>query len=169
LNQNDLSSLNAWFQSVDRDRSGEISVAELTSLNFNNRQLGPDLAKKLIAVFDKDHSGQINFQEYASLHQFLVSMQNAFNTADKTRRGFLDTNEVQTAIQMAGFQLSPTAVQHATRRFDTMKRGMLSWEEYLNLCAHLAYMRSIFEWSDSDRDGKVTFDYEQFIYATLYI
>lgn len=61
-----MQNITAWFQSVDRDRyalvkicgilsyllhirSGEISAAELSQLNFNNRILGLEPARQLIA------------------------------------------------------------------------------------------------------------------------
>jgi len=160
--------LQAWFQSVDRDRSGEISAAELGQLNFNNRLLGPDLARRLVGVFDKDRSGTINFQEYASLHQFLNTLQTGFYGNDRNKPS-ISPPEVTQILQRSGFVLSPTATQSVIQKFDVGRRGTLTWEEFLGLCAHLAFTRSVFDWSDNDRDGKVTFDYEQFTYATLYI
>jgi len=160
--------LQAWFQSVDTDRTGEISSVELAQLNFNNKILGPELARKLIGVFDKDRSGSISFQEYASLHQFLATLQAGFYGTDRSRTA-IPAAEVGTVLQRAGFSLAPTAAQTVVTKFDVGRRGALSWEEFLALGAHLALVRSIFEWSDTDRDGKSTFTYEQFTYATLYI
>jgi peflin len=64
------------------DRSGSITAAELQHLAFNSRPIGFNIAHKLVAVFDKDRSGSIDFMEYATLHSFLSSMQQAFAAAD---------------------------------------------------------------------------------------
>jgi len=160
-----------WFQSVDTDRSGEISAVELAQLNFNNRVLGLEPARKLIAIFDKDRSGQINFQEYASLNQFMVQVQGQFAAAERKTgmQGFMSVNDVGSALQAMGFTLSPTAAVNVGKRFDVQKRGVLSWEDFLAVASHVALLKSIFEWSDTDRDGKVTFEFESFTYATLYL
>jgi len=163
-----LASLQAWFQSVDKDRSGEISAQELAQFSVNNKPLGPELAKKFISVFDKDRSGTINFQEYASLQQFLNILQAGFYGSDRNKTN-ITPSEVTLVLQRVGFVLSPTATQSVIQKFDVTRRGSLLWEEFLSLGAHLAFVRSVFEWSDVDRDGKHTFDYEQFTYATLYI
>jgi len=171
LNPNDINSLQAWFSSVDTDKSGEISSVELAQLNFRGKPLGQDQARKLLAVFDKDRSGQISFQEYAALQQFLNVMSAEFTNGEK--RGntpqSISPVEAHRALQTAGFQVSPTAIQNAAKRFDTTKRGNLSWDDFLALAAHAAMLRSVFEWSDTDHDGKITLDFEQFLYSTLYI
>jgi Ca2+-binding EF-hand superfamily protein len=165
--------LQAWFQSVDRDRSGEISAPELAQLNFNNRLLGQEPARKLIAIFDKDRSGQINFTEYASLHQFLNTVLAQFQASERKSPGFMSVTDVPAALQAAGFtsgfNLSPSAANNVAKRFDSQKRGQLTWEDFLMLASHVALLRSVFEWSDTDRDGKITFDFESFAFATLYL
>lgn len=69
------------------------------------------VANKLIRVFDKDGSGQIEFREYCALHQFLNAMQNAFFAADRDRSGYIDANEMFAAVSGAGFQLSFNTIQ----------------------------------------------------------
>jgi Ca2+-binding EF-hand superfamily protein len=54
-----MANLQAWFYSVDKDRSGSITYNELANLRFANKPLGVAAAKKLIKVFDKNYSGSI--------------------------------------------------------------------------------------------------------------
>lgn len=167
MSPTDAASLQSWFQSVDTDRSGEISASELAQLKINNRPLGPDMAKRLIAVFDKDRSGSISFQECTALNQFLVSLQNGFYGQDRNKPA-LPASEVARALQVAGFSLGPNVIQGLTLKYDTTRRGALTWDEFLAAASQLAYTRSVFEWSDTDHDGKATFDLEHFAYATMY-
>jgi len=171
-----------WFASVDRDRSGSISAPELAGILFNQRPIGMGVANKLIRVFDKDGSGTIDFREYCALHQFLNTMQNAFFSADRDRSGYIDANEMFAAMQAASFQLSlptiqglplllsslllssllclcrcrPLALSH---KFSIPGRG-IDFPNFLFMAAHLAHLRSIFEWNDLDRDGRITLTYD---------
>jgi len=158
---------------VDTDRSGTISAQELASLQFAGRPLGFQTAKKLIKVFDKKYLGSIDFNEYASLHAFLNKMQADFFQADRDRSGFLDANEIFGALQSAGFQLSLPTVQTLCNRFDPAppgqpKRG-LPFENFLQVVAHLAAVRSIFEWNDPQRTGRVNLTYDQVAHITVHL
>jgi len=155
----ELQVMQQWFQSVDQDRSGTISAQELAGVLFNGKPIGLPVALKLIRVFDKDNSGSIEFREYASLHKFMQNMQNAFFAADRDRSGFIDANEMQQAIGGAGFQLSQPTLQAISTKFSVPGRGV-DFPNYLFLCAHLAQMRAIFEWNDTDKDGRITLTFD---------
>lgn len=64
-----LAQVTQWFRAIDRDGSGQVSANELSGIQFNGRPLGLAVANKLVKVFDKDCSGEIDFKEYAALHQ----------------------------------------------------------------------------------------------------
>lgn len=106
-----MQTLQHWFHSVDRDRSGSISAVELGQVQFNQRPIGVAVSKKLIRIFDRDNNGEIDFQEYAALHMFLMAMQSAFFAADRDRSGYIDANEMFQAVTGAGFQLSFGTIQ----------------------------------------------------------
>jgi len=88
-----------------------------------------------------------------------MNMFNAFTAADRDRSGFIDAQEIQTAMTGAGFQLSLATIQALTQKFSTPGRGV-DISNFIFICAHLGHLRSIFEWNDSDRDGKVTMTYD---------
>jgi len=155
----EMQTMQQWFASVDRDRSGSISAQELAQIQFASKPLGISVATKLIKVFDRDHSGSIEFAEYAVLHKFLTLMQNAFFTADKDKSGAIDPNEILTALQQAGFNLSMPTVQAYGRKFDPAGRG-IDFPNFLWICSHLAHCRSIFEWNDQQRRGSITLTYD---------
>src|SRR3990167_7075169 len=77
-------------------------------MQFAGKTFSLDTAKKLLKVFDTDLSGTIGFFEYASLHQFITSMQSAYYMFDQDGNGHLEQKEVAQALQHAGFQLSMT-------------------------------------------------------------
>jgi len=167
---NELQQLQAWFSAVDKDKSGEITAAELSQMNFNGIKFSTETAQMLVKVFDKDRSGQISFMEYASLHKFISSMQQAYNMYDRDRSGTIDLNEVTQAIQQGGFYLSPQTVQTVFNRFlrnTTLNPGFklrgLNIEMFIQLCSFLGSIRSIFTQFDYNRTGWIQVNLDQFV------
>jgi len=168
ISPQEMANLQAWFNSVDTDRSGTISAQELAAMKYGPTYLGLPAAKKLIKVFDKHHTGTIDFYEFASLHQFLHKMYTAFYQADEAKTGLLDAREIHSGLQTGGFQLGLQTVQAVCSKFDTTGRG-ITFEQFLQVCAHLATVRSIFEWNDQARTGKVAFTYDQLAHVTVHL
>jgi len=167
INQQQMGNLQGMFQNADRDRSGKISTMELSQMPFFDRTIGLPNAKTLMKVFDKDNSGQIDFFEFATLHSFLSSMMNAFQQADTDRSGSLDAREIWSAVSGAGFQVGLGTIQEICAGFPMngppgeKKSSGINVEQFISICSRLAAIRSIFEWNDRGRTGRVTFSYEQ--------
>jgi len=164
----ELRTLQAWFSSINRTGTGAITAEELATANFGGQPLGIKAAKKLVAAFDKDRNGTIEFSEYAALHKFISNMIQAFNNADVNRTGFLHFSEIHKAIYSGGFYLSVQTIQAICQKFDKTGRG-ISMSDFILVCAHLACVRSIFEWNDPSNKGNVTFNYDQFSHVTVYL
>eukprot|EP01119_Soliformovum_irregulare_P012326 TRINITY_DN3191_c0_g1_i1.p1 TRINITY_DN3191_c0_g1~~TRINITY_DN3191_c0_g1_i1.p1 ORF type:complete len:319 (+),score=93.62 TRINITY_DN3191_c0_g1_i1:94-957(+) len=165
----ELQNLQAWFSSVDTDRSGSITCNELANYNLVGRPIGYETASKLIKIFDKQHSGTIEFFEFAALQQFLTKMQQAFFAADSDRSGTLDLREIFGALQVAGFQLTYPTLEALSKKFDNTGGRGLTFDQFLHVGAHLATVRSIFEWNDPSHSGRVTFTYDQLAHVTVHL
>jgi len=168
ISPQEMANLQSWFNSVDADKSGTISAQELAAMKYGPSYLGLPAAKKLIKVFDKHYTGTIDFHEFASLHQFLHKMYTAFYQADAAKTGLLDAREIHSGLQTGGFQLGLQTVQAICSKFDTTGRG-ITFEQFLQVCAHLATVRSIFEWNDQGRTGKVVLTYDQLAHVTVHL
>jgi len=164
-----MAALRSWFQSVDRDNSGNISANELATLVVMNRPVGLEAARKLIKVFDKDYSGTVDFNEYVLLNRFINQMQSAFFTADRDRSGFLDSREIFEAVTAAGFQLQYPTIQAICQKYDLNRSGQISADSFIQICAQLAAVRSIFEWNDTQRSGRVNLTYDQLAHITVHL
>lgn len=132
------------------------------------RPLGIQTARKFIKVFDKDYSGTVDFNEYVALNQFIYKMTASFYQADQDRSGFLDSREIFNALSSAGFQLQFPTVQAICQKFDN-GAGQVSADGYIHICAHLAAVRSIFEWNDTQRTGKITLNYDQLSHISTHL
>eukprot|EP01089_Gocevia_fonbrunei_P009256 TRINITY_DN2135_c0_g2_i2.p1 TRINITY_DN2135_c0_g2~~TRINITY_DN2135_c0_g2_i2.p1 ORF type:complete len:218 (+),score=59.92 TRINITY_DN2135_c0_g2_i2:45-656(+) len=157
--------IQAWFNGVDKDRSGSINAEEISKITFNGKPLGLDVATKLVKIFDKDHSKTVDFYEYASLHKFLTNLQSAFQAGDRDRSGKLDSKEIHAALGQVGFgTVSLAVVKSMTSRYTKPgdKKGA-DFHDFLLLVATIAQARSLFEWRDTSRSGKLTITLEQLL------
>ena len=160
----ELSELRRWFESIDQDRSGTITPAELQNLAFGPQRqaLGLDTAIKLTKVFDKDRSGSIDFFEYATLHKFITSMQKSFSDTDTDRSGSLDANEIHNALRVAGFSLSLDAISAIHRKYNKHGTGV-KFPDFLAMAADIALLRTQFERFDRARAGYIQIDLNSLI------
>lgn len=155
--------MRGWFAAVDRDRSGEVSASELGQMSFGPTKFSLTTAQMLIRVFDSDGSGQIGFFEYCVLHKFIIGMQTAFHMHDKDGSGKLDLTETTQALGQGGFRFSQSTVEKLFNRFAKVTYGSqkgLDYESFIQLCAYLGTVRSVFESQDTDRDGWVQINLE---------
>jgi len=133
------------------------------------KPIGLTTAQILIKVFDRNYSGQIDFSEYISLNQFLGKMQSSFYQNDVTRSGFLDYTQIYNAIISTGFQLQFPTVQSICAKYDPTRTGRINAETFLHICAHLAAIRSIFEWNDPQRTGRVSLNLDQLSHIVVHL
>jgi Ca2+-binding EF-hand superfamily protein len=83
-----LNAWRAWFDAADRDRSGKLDVAEVSSacahFGFN---LAPPLLRLIFSAFDEDVSGQLGFDEFVQLLAELNALTALFRRHDTTGAG----------------------------------------------------------------------------------
>lgn len=167
IDQGRIMELKGYFSSVDKDKSGHITATELTNLQFGGKKFSLETAKSLVKVFDVDKSGSISFEEYAALHQFVVSMQAAFYQHDKDGSGKLDNREITEALHQGGFQLSQPVVESIIKKFKQTNARYgaqgLEFEQFLQLSAFLGQIRSTFMVYDTHRQGVIHINLEQLV------
>jgi len=62
-------------------------------------------------------------------------------------------NEFKSALLAFGYHLSPEYVQLLFSTYDTKKRGVLSFDLFVQSCISLKRMTDVFKKYDTDRDG----------------
>jgi Ca2+-binding EF-hand superfamily protein len=166
--QQQNSQLSQWFNAVDKDHSGSISSYELrNALSQSGLPFDEDVARKMVRMFDRDGNGTIDFNEFCSLHAYLTQMKGAFYAVDTDKSGFLDYQEVERAVQQAGYRLNQMVLQKIFRQFDTLKQGKLNFDGYIKLCIYLGTVRQIFQVNDKQRNGTAMFSFDAFTDACL--
>ncbi|KAJ5067732.1 peflin [Anaeramoeba ignava] len=154
--------LQMWFQAVDTDKSGLVEPEELVrALSQGGYKFSISTASLLIKMFDQNKKGAVNFQEFIPLYQFITQMQQSFYNVDRDKGGTIDFNELATALQYSGFQFPPNVVQELAKRFG--KNGQILLDGWISLCAFLGHVRTLFVYYDTDKDGRITLDFNSFV------
>lgn len=181
--------LTAWFQSVDRDRSGQIDANELsTAIWPGGRQFDKSTINKFLVIFDTDRSGTMSFYEYAALYKYIETLTTAFWYCDRDRSMTLDPTELPTALQQAGYALDVETTNLLKKRYAKPPVGApgsakiggagaggkaggggggpVTFENYVSICVSLAHMNSVFRQYDRGQNS-ITLDKPSFYKVCL--
>lgn len=114
-------------------------------------------------MFDRDHSGTINFQEFCGLWQYLQQWRATFDSFDTDRSGSIDQGELQTAFQRLGYSLSPNFTSLVLSRFDRQGHRALKLDDFIQCCVLLRMLTDTFRAKDAHQRGIIQLSYEDFM------
>ncbi|KAJ2900178.1 Calcineurin subunit B [Zalerion maritima] len=130
------------FMKLDKDNSGTIEREEFLSLP----QISSNpLATRMIAIFDEDGGGDVDFQEFVSGLSAFSSKGNkeqklrfAFKVYDIDRDGYISNGELFIVLKMmVGSNLKDQQLQQIVDKTimeaDTDKDGKISFEEFARM------------------------------------
>ncbi|XP_074903397.1 peflin isoform X2 [Buteo buteo] len=109
----------SWFQAVDADRSGYISVKELKQalVNSNWSTFNDETCLLMINMFDKTRSGRIDVYGFSALMRFIQQWKNLFQQYDRDQSGSISFSELQQAgmgvSELLGASHAAVAAVHA--------------------------------------------------------
>lgn len=165
-----------WFNAVDADRSGSISVNELQAalVNGNWSRFDLDTVKMLMNIFDTDRSGTIGFAEFSGLWKYISDWQNVFRHFDKDRSGSIDGYELAEALRSFGYNLSPSILTLIEQKYASGQASGygpppgITFDRFVRACVAVKTLTEAFQRQDTDRDGWVTMNYEDFMRIVLH-
>ncbi|NXK94224.1 PEF1 protein, partial [Formicarius rufipectus] len=87
----------SWFQTVDADHSGFISVKELKQALVNNNwsSFNDETCLLMINMFDTTRSGRIDVHGFSALLRFIQQWRSLFQQYDRDHSGSISFNELQ--------------------------------------------------------------------------
>ncbi|TFK50885.1 EF-hand [Heliocybe sulcata] len=167
-----------WFAAVDSDRSGQVSAYELEKALINGDWTPFDLdtVKMLMSIFDTDRSGTIGFNEFSGLWKYIKDWQNVFRHFDRDRSGTIDGRELSDALKQFGFALSPPLMRLVEMKYDIKATGPtgrggpppgITFDRFVRCCVVIKQLSESFQRLDTDRDGWIQLNYEQFLQTVL--
>jgi len=155
----------AWFQAVDLDRSGQISGIELQQALTNNdwSHFSAKTCYKMIGMFDRNHTGTIDLNEFNSLWNYINQWRGVFAAYDMDRSGNISEGELFTAFRQMGYNLSNNFVSTVVWSYDKTGRRQLPFESFISCCITLQSMTESFKRKDTAMSGRAQLSYEDFM------
>ncbi|PAA59925.1 hypothetical protein BOX15_Mlig015428g2, partial [Macrostomum lignano] len=157
------------FQRIDKDRSGFINCLELQSALSNGTwtPFNPETVRLMMGMFDRDHSGTIDFNEFQQLWRYITDWQAAFRAYDRDNSGSIDIGEMKQALSNFGYRLSDGFYSLLLRKFDRQGRGTVLFDDFIQCCVQLQTLTRAFAQLDTQRNGWITINYETFLTMVL--
>ncbi|KAG2543730.1 sorcin-like isoform X1 [Panicum virgatum] len=167
-----LSVVQQMIRMYDFDRNGTMSFEEFLALN--------KFLQKVQSVFftlerrQMTHAGQFSlclfFYLYRKVSVFIYNAYSfcclSFFLVNFRGRGFLSLEEVYEALIKLGFSLDSPAFYTVCESFDKSKKGMVHLDEFISLCIFVLSARNLFNSFDTSKQGRVSLDFNQFVYCT---
>ncbi len=163
--------IQTWFNQVDTDRSGHISVQELiNALAYGGfSQFSQQAATDLLRKFNVSGNGQLSLSEFQHLATFLNTMKRSFQQADTNNSQSLDYQEVGRALQQSGMQFDQNLLSRVVSKFDRNKNGSLGLDEFIELSIMISTARDVFNTNDYNRSGTVPMTFDMFLNSVVAI
>lgn len=145
-----LRKITETFRKYDCSGDGAIDKAELTRVFKESLglKLQPSQVEEACQEVDKDQSGQIEFDEFASMwvvlsrkrkpinpREYLTAQElganlEMFRAFDKSGDGKIDVDELDALFRRVGVVLRPDRLKAAVRQFDSDGSGEIDFEEF---------------------------------------
>ncbi|XP_075378726.1 peflin [Mycteria americana] len=156
----------SWFQAVDADHSGYISVKELKQalVNSNWSTFNDETCLLMINMFDKTRSGRIDVYGFSALLRFIHQWKNLFQQYDRDQSGSISFSELQQAFSQMGYNLSPQFSQLLLARYaQRSSNPSIQLDRFIQICMQLQSTTDAFREKDTGLVGNVRLSYEDFL------
>jgi len=124
-------------------------------------------------MFDTDRSGTIGFGEFAGLWKYIKDWQGVFRHFDRDQSGSIDNNELTQALQQFGYNLPPHLIGLIQRKYASAPPSGqapvpgISFDRFVRACVVIRQLSEAFKRLDTDGDGWVQINYDQFMDTVL--
>ncbi|NWU82046.1 PEF1 protein, partial [Onychorhynchus coronatus] len=156
----------SWFQTVDVDHSGFISVKELKQALVNNNwsSFNDETCLLMINMFDKTRSGRIDVYGFSALLRFIQQWKSLFQQYDRDQSGSISFTELQQAFSQMGYNLSPQFSQLLLARYaQRSPNPSIQLDRFIHICMQLQSLTDAFREKDTALVGNVRLSYEDFL------
>jgi len=142
----------AWFVAVDQDGSGQLSHEELRSalLNESGSLFSVSTVKYLMSVFDLDGSGEISFEEFCPLWNYVNQWRQMFDSFDIDQDGRIDAAELSQALALYNLRVGPRILDMLMKKYGRSPRNQhprvhMDWEGFTCACIVVQQMCKLYE------------------------
>ncbi|NWY71669.1 PEF1 protein, partial [Erithacus rubecula] len=156
----------SWFQTVDTDHSGFISVKELKQALVNNNwsSFNDETCLLMINMFDKTRTGRIDVYGFSALLRFIQQWRSLFQQYDRDQSGSISFSELQQAFSQMGYNLSPQFSQLLLTRYaQHSPNPSIQLDRFIHICMQLQSLTDAFREKDTALQGNIRLSYEDFL------
>lgn len=153
-----------WFNTVDKDRSGQIDAKELQKalVNGNWSNFSEEACIMMIDMFDQRKCGEITVNEFGALYAFINQWKGTFEALDQDKSGLIDSNEFTQALQQMGYRFSPTFISNLLAKYSPRERR-ITLDVFIVACVQIKRLTESFRRRDTQMNGQATLGYEDFV------
>lgn len=92
-------------------------------------------------MFDRDHSGTINFNEFSSLWKCVTDWQNCFRSFDRNNSGTIDRWELKNALTQLGYPVCDETLPSLMQRYGHYGSNNIHLDGFIHCCIslHVSY------------------------------
>ncbi|PKK78761.1 EF-hand [Rhizophagus irregularis] len=160
-----------WFQAVDTDKSGALTTEELQKALINGdwSPFNIETVRLMMNMFDTDNSGTIAFQEFTGLWRYIEDWKKCFQTFDADGSGTINFAELKNALRTFGYNLSDNFINLLIKKYDknggknNAGKGDVTFDNFVQSCVTVKTLTDAFRRYDTDNDGWILINYEQFL------
>ncbi|KAF7658236.1 hypothetical protein LDENG_00015630 [Lucifuga dentata] len=159
-----------WFQTVDTDHSGFITLRELKQalVNSNWSTFNDETCLMMINMFDKTQSGRMDVFGFSALWDFMQQWRALFQQYDRDRSGCISAMELHQALAQMGYNLSPQFSETLVGRFSIRgTRPGMQLDRFIQVCTQLQSMTQVFRERDTAMSGNIRLSYEDFLSGAI--
>ncbi|OWM80495.1 hypothetical protein CDL15_Pgr019775 [Punica granatum] len=160
--------LREWFERVDSEKTGSVTALQLKqAFAVGNLEFSLSVVEQMIRMYDYDRNGTMSFEEFVALNKFLLKVQQAFSDLERGH-GYLAPEDVYKALVKIGFSLDSPSFYTVCESFDQKKNGRFRLDDFISLCIFIQSARNLFNSFDTAKQGRVSLDFNQFVYCSEY-
>ncbi|XP_078097974.1 calpain-9 [Mustelus asterias] len=142
-------------------------IMQKTGLNEKWDEFGLDACKSLISLTDRRGFGKMEFTEFGHLWSKVCQWTRVFSQFDRNGSGTMDSQEMFSALQAAGFQVDEFLMQLIGLRY-TDPDLTFSYVNFICCLTRLDAMIRTFKIMDKFGTGAININYKEWLQVTMY-
>ncbi|PNY00865.1 calcium-dependent protein kinase 13-like protein, partial [Trifolium pratense] len=141
LSNEEVEDIKELFKKMDTDNDGIVSIEELKAgfRNFDSQLAESEIQMFIEAVDNNGSKGTLDYGEFVAISLHLKRMANdehlhkAFSYFDKDGNGFIEPDELRTALMEDGTDDCTDVANDIFQEVDTDKDGRISYDEFVSM------------------------------------
>jgi len=135
-------------------------------MSSNGQKFSESACRLMIGMFDNG-TGSIDISGFQHLFQYVNQWLSAFRSYDSDQSGFINSQELSSALQTMGYRFTPQFVDMLATRFGDRGGKGLPVDGFIMSCILIQKFTEGFRQKDAQQQGVITIAYEDFLSLIL--